>query len=49
MAKSLTSETRTGVRPYSGVYTYDASDLRLTAKIIINGATARMAQPRTAA
>ncbi|MDE2126547.1 MAG: RHS repeat protein [Armatimonadetes bacterium] len=35
----LTSETRTGVRPYSGGYTYDASDLRLTAKIIINGTT----------
>ena len=36
-ASNLLTETRTGTKPYSGVYTYDQSNRRLTAKTIANG------------
>ena len=38
-ANNLLSETRTGVKPYSGVYTYDMSNRRKTAFVITNGVT----------
>ena len=38
-ANNLLSETRTGTKPYSGVYSYDMSNRRKTAFVITNGVT----------
>jgi YD repeat-containing protein len=36
---NLTSEVRTGTKPYSGAYTYFADNQRKTAVVVTNGVT----------